>query len=454
MARSDQLSQLFSEPSLPTQRHYEICRAYYQDNVSARDLAERFQMHLGSVQSVVRDFAADPDLSRFFVHHRTGPKSSPKREAIEERACELRNQGKTLQQVQEQLAFEGQTVSTSYLFLVLRDNGLAERTKRTSAVPQPGDRAKDGSEVSAVANVNALSLSPGREFATEAAGLFLFVRQLLDIDFPAAVAKAGFPGSESIPPLQALLALLVPKLLGKRRVSHVSDLAYDEGAGLFAGLNVLPKTTFSTDYSYRTDRAMSEQLLSTVLDKVSWDEPPTLFNLDFHSIPFRGEDSDLENHWVAKRNRPSPSVMAFVAQEWERRILCYATANVLREQADSMVVTFADYWKDRTGHYPKRLLFDSRATTYAGLNELDQRHIGFITIRRRGPAMLKRVKSIPSSQWSRCQVTQAKGGRRRVRYLDETVTLDGCDRSLRQIVFDGLGHDNPTFLLTNVLVIA
>jgi transposase len=170
MARSDQLSQLFSEPSLPTQRHYEICRAYYQDNVSARDLAERFQMHLGSVQSVVRDFAADPDLSRFFVHHRTGPKSSPKREAIEERACELRNQGKTLQQVQEQLAFEGQTVSTSYLFLVLRDNGLAERTKRTSAVPQPGDRAKDGSEVPAVANVNALLLSPGREFATEAAG--------------------------------------------------------------------------------------------------------------------------------------------------------------------------------------------------------------------------------------------------------------------------------------------
>jgi len=30
------------------------------------------------------------------------------------------------------------------------------------------------------------------------------------------------------------------------------------------------------------------------------------------------------------------------------------------------------------------LLFDSRATTYAGLNELNQRKIGFVTIRRRG----------------------------------------------------------------------
>ena len=37
---------------------------------------------------------------------------------------------------------------------------------------------------------------------------------LLDLDLPQAVTAAGRPGSEPIPPLQALLALLVPKLLG------------------------------------------------------------------------------------------------------------------------------------------------------------------------------------------------------------------------------------------------
>ena len=279
----------------------------------------------------------------------------------------------------------------------------------------------------------------------------MFVRQLLAIDLASVVAKARLPGSESIPPLQAILALLTPKLLGKRRVSHIGDLASDEGAGLFAGLNVLPKTTYSTDYSYRTDRTMSERLLGGVLEKLSWDEPPTLFNLDFHAIPFRGDDSDLERHGVAKRNRASASVMAFVAQEWERRIFCYATANVLRQQADSMVVTFADYWKDQTGNYPERLLFDSRATTYASLNELGKRGVGFITIRRRGPAMLKRVGSLPASHGSRCQVTRSKGGRRWVRSLDETVHLDHYEEPVRQIVMDGLGHDKPTFLLTNDL---
>ena len=103
-----------------------------------------------------------------------------------------------------------------------------------------------------IADVRTLSLEAGRRFSTKVAGLFLFLPMLLELDLPAAVIAAGLPGSEAIPPLQALLAILTPKLLGKRRVSHISDLCYDEGAGLFAGLNVLPKTTFATDYSYKT----------------------------------------------------------------------------------------------------------------------------------------------------------------------------------------------------------
>ena len=208
---------------------------------------------------------------------------------------------------------------------------------------------------------------------------------------PRPSADAGLPGSEQIPPLQALLALLVPKLLGKRRVSHISDLCHDEGAGLFAGLNVLPKTTYATDYSYKTERAMTERLIAAVIAKTPLGDPPLSFNLDFHAIPFRGTEPDLENHWVPMRNRALPAVMAFVAQAAGRRVICYATANVLRAEADGMVPKFAEYWKEQTGHYPARLLFDSRATTYAGLNQLTQRQVGFITIRRRGSGMLARV---------------------------------------------------------------
>jgi hypothetical protein len=305
--------------------------------------------------------------------------------------------------------------------------------------------------VPAVADVRELSLEDGRQFPTQVAGLFLFLPLMLDLDLPQAVTHAGWPGSEPIPPLQALLALLVPKLLGKRRVSHISDLCHDEGAGLFAGLNVLPKVTYATDYSYTTERAMNERLIAAVIAKVPLGDPPLSFHLDFHAIPFRGAEPDLENHWVPTRNRALPAVMAFVAEAADRRVLCYATANVLRAEADSMVPKFAEYWKEQTGHYPARLLFDSRATTYAGLSQLTQRRVGFITIRRRGASMLARVGRLPADRWQHCQITQAKGKRRQIHYVEEEVALDGSDGRVRQLIVTGLGHESPTFLLTNDL---
>ena len=80
-------------------------------------------------------------------------------------------------------------------------------------------------------------------------------------------------------------------------------------------------------------------------------------------------------------------------------ILSCTLISRLRAEADSLVPKFAEYWKTQTGQYPARLLFDSRATTYAGLNLLNQRQVGFITIRRRGPSLLARVSQLPADRW-------------------------------------------------------
>jgi transposase len=448
MARSPELARLFERPDLPAQCHYEICRAYFHDAITADEIAQRFHLHVGSVRAIVRDFARDPDVNAFFAAVAPGRKTSPKRDAILQRAGELRRQGATLADIHAALKREGFDVSESYLFRVLRRAGLAA-TRQGRPTRRPGDRANDGSLVPDVADARALALEEGRRFPTRAAGLFLFLPAMLDLDLPGAVTQAGLPGSEQIPPLQALLALLAPKLLGKRRASHISDLCCDEGAGLFAGLNVLPKATYATDYSYKTERAMTERLIAAVIARTPLGDPPLSFNLDFHAIPFRGDEADLENHWVPMRNRALPSVMAFVAQATGRRVLCYATANLLRDEADDMVVRFADYWEGQTGHYPARLLFDSRATTYASLNQLTQRRVGFITIRRRGSGMLARVRRLPAASWRHCQITQAKGKRRSVQYVEEWVKLDDYQGAARQVIVTGLGHESPTFFLTN-----
>jgi transposase len=448
MARSQALMRLFQQPDLPAQRHYEICRAYFHESTPADDIAKRFHLHVGSVRAIVHDFARNPDLNAFFAADKPGRKTSPKRDAIRDRACELRRQGATLADIHTTLQGEGFDVSESYLFRLLRRAGLAA-TRHRRPSRQPGEYANDGSVVPDIAGVRELVLEDGRQFLTKVAGLFLFLPLLLDLDLPQAVTSAGLPGSEQIPPLQAMLALLVPKLLGKRRVSHISDLCCDEGAGLFAGLNVLPKVTYATDYSYKTERAMTERLIAAVIAKIPLGDPPLSFNLDFHAIPFRGAEPDLENHWVPTRNRALPSVMAFVAQAAGRRVLCYATANLLRNEAESVVPKFADYWKEQTGCYPARLLFDSRATTYAGLSQLTERQVGFITIRRRGSGMLARVGRLPPDRWQHCQITQAKGKRRLVQYVDEWVQLDGYEGAMRQLIVTGLGHESPTFFLTN-----
>jgi transposase len=448
MARSPELARLFEQPRSPAQRHYEICRAYFAQGTTADQLADHFHLHVDTVRAIVRDFARDPDVDPFFTAAGPGRKTAPKRAAISERACSLRRRGDSLAEILAALRREGFDVSESYLFRVLHRAGLTA-TRHHRATPRPGESARDGSLVPDVADVRALALEEGRRFPTRVAGLFLFLPLSLDLDLPRAVTLAGLPGSEPIPPLQALLALLAPKLLGKRRVSHISDLCCDEGAGLFAGLNVLPKATYATDYSYKTERAMTERLIAAVIAKVPLGDPPLSFNLDFHAIPFRGDEPDLEDHWVAMRNRAGPAVMAFVAQAAGRRVLCYATADVIRAEADGLVPKFADYWKEQTGHYPARLLFDSRATTYAGLSQLTRRQVGFITIRRRGSALLARAGRLPADRWRGCQITQAKGRRRQVKYVDEAIELDGYEGPVRQLVVTGLGHESPTFFLTN-----
>jgi hypothetical protein len=448
MARSQVLARLFQQPHSPAQRRYEICRAYFHEDATAGQLAERFQLHVGTVRAIVQDFARDPDIHSFFAVDWPGPKTSPKRTAIHQRAGELRHQGNTLAQTHATLLEERFDISESSLFGILRRAGLTA-TRHQRSTPQPGQSANDGSVVPDIAEVRSLSLDDGRRFPTKVAGLFLFLPRLLDLDLPRAVAEARLPGSEAIPPLQALLALLVPKLLGKRRVSHISDRCDDDGAGLFAGLTGLPKITSATDSSSKTEPAMTERLIAAVIARTPLGDPPLSFNLDFHAIPFRGNGPDLENHGVPMRNRAFPSIMAFVAQATGRRVLCYATANVLRTEADAMVPKFADSGKEQTGQSPARLLFDSRATTDAGLNQLNQRQVGFITIRRRGSGLLARVEGLPADRWEHCQITQAKGKRRRVRSIAELVRLDGYEADLRQLIVTGLGHESPTFFLTN-----
>ncbi|HMC88057.1 MAG TPA: hypothetical protein VKI17_00850, partial [Gemmataceae bacterium] len=265
---------------------------------------------------------------------------------------------------------------------------------------------QDGPEPPAIADSRLLSLAPGRRLRTRVAGVFLFLPLLARLAFDVLVSRAGYPGSRMVPGASALLALLALKLLDKERHSHIDDFNFDEALGLFAGLNILPKKSFATDYSYRTQRPQQVALLQAWvrgLAPVLFPEANT-FSLDFHPIPYRGEDVGLERHYLPLRGLAGTSVQSFFALEQDSRCLCYANANLLRAEQHGEVLRFVDFWNATTGTDPEWLYFDAKLTDYAELSRLNQRAIHFITIRRRGSAILRRLHRLPAAAWSKAVI--------------------------------------------------
>jgi hypothetical protein len=283
------------------------------------------------------------------------------------------------------------------------------------------------------------------------AGVFLFLPLLARLPFDRLVARAGYPGSPMIPAVSALLSLLTLKLLDKERRSHVNDFSFDEALGLFCGLNVLPKKSFLTEYSYRTTRQHQRALLAgwvSALSGLLFPQAST-FSLDFHPIPYRGDDAGLETHYVPLAGQAQPSVLSFFALEQDSRVLCYANANLTRTEQPGEVMRFVEFWHELTGSDPAWLYFDSKVTTYPELSRLNLRPVNFVTIRRRGVSVVRRLLRLPPSAWTKAVIDTPKRFHQQIRYVDERVRLPGYEGPIRQVAIDGLGNERPTLLISN-----
>jgi hypothetical protein len=306
--------------------------------------------------------------------------------------------------------------------------------------------------VADVADVRQLDLTP-RGFRTKFGGLFLFLPWLASADLDAVLARGGFPGSKMVPAASAVRSLLALKLFANARHSHVMSSVLDEGLALFAGLNVIPKRSFLTEYSCRVEPACYPKLMRDWFDTVSrlglrWG---TSFDLDFHTIPFHGEDALVEKHYVSKRSRRQKGMLAFLAQDADTRVFCYANGELRKGQQNDEILRFVDFWKQRTGRLPEELIFDSKLTTYANLSALNRRGIDFITLRRRSRKLLDEVARTPTSAWRRVELEGVSRAYKTPRVLDRRITLHDYDGPLRQLTITELGHEQPTLLLTNQL---
>ena len=441
------MARFFLEPSNSTHRQYEALRAYFVERRPSAEVAKSFGYTAGSFRVLCHAFRKNPRRA-FFLPPDKGPKVAPKSERTREKIIALRKQNLSIYDITRSLAGEGNKLSPPMVAKVLGEAGFARLPRRRDEERPPGVRPT----AAAVADVGELNLEP-RRFRTKFGGLFLFLPLLAQIPLDAILRKAGFPGSKMIPAAHAVRALLGLKLFGNARHSHVMGYVFDEGLALFAGLNTIPKRQFLTEYSCRIHPSSYLRLMRLWFDAVNKVglQRGVSFDLDFHTIPFHGEDALLEKHYLTKRSRRQKGILAFLAQDASTRVFCYANAEIRKDNQADEILRFVDFWKKRTGGYPEELVFDSKLTTHQNLDRINKMHIRFITLRARSRTMLQEIYQVPVSRWKRIELHAVSRIYRTPRILDERIELKGYRGKIRQLIIDDLGHEDPTVMLTNQL---
>src|SRR5215213_2473712 len=353
------LARRFLEPSNSTHRQYEALRAFFVEGVPSAEAAARFGYTPGSFRVLVHQFRNHPGRDFFRPTAREG-RPPGKQRRLRERVVALRKQNLSVHDISRSLTRDGESLSPAAVAAILKEEGFAKLPRR--ADDERPDQPRP--VVAEVADVRRLDLT-SRSVRTKFGGLFLFLPWLVSADLDALLARGGFPGSKLVPAACAVRSLLALKLFGNARHSHVMSSVLDEGLALFAGLNVVPKRSFLTEYSCRVEPACYPKLMRDWFDTVSrlglkWG---TSFDLDSHTIPFHGEGALVEKHYVSKRSRRQKGMLAFLAQDADTRVFCYARADLRKQDQADEVLNFVAFWEKRTGRLPEEVIFDSRLTT-------------------------------------------------------------------------------------------
>ncbi len=437
----------FLEPRNSTHRQYEALRAYFIEKIPSQKVAKQFGYTPGSFRVLCHDFKNRPDRE-FFVSPQRGPQSSPKQDQLRERIIAFRKNNLSIYDIQRSLSNEDLGASTATISIILREEGFSKLPRRTDEERPAGPRP----EAADVADARQLDLTP-RRFRTRFGGLFLFVPYLARIPLAQILETAGFPGTKMIPSEHAIRSLLALKLFGNARHSHVMSSVFDEGLALFAGLNVIPKRSFLTEYSCRIPPTVYPKAVSLWFDAMNKMglQRGVSFDLDFHTIPFHGEEALIEKHYVSKRSRRQKGLLVFLVWDAEKKHFCFVNADLRKSGQNNEIIEFVKFWKKKTGKLPEELVFDSKLTTHENLSRLNQDGIRFITLRRRSPKILHEAFSAPPSAWRRIELHNMARAYRTPRILDRPIQLNHYEGTLRQIVITDLGHEEPTILVTNQL---
>lgn len=444
----------FSNLEIVNKKRYDALRAFFFEQLPAEHVASTYGYSLSSLYSLTRDFRRhlkeDHNKDFFFKDVSLGRKSKQPEDLIS-MIIGLRKQNFSAEDIVGIVNAKNYNVTYGYVYKLLNNEGFAR-------LPRRGANEKKKLELPKIKAPIAAQLDfENEKFHSRSTGVLTFLPYIRKFGIDQAISSSLYPSTRTIGKSASILSFIALKLSNIKRYSDDDLWCMDRGLGLFAGLNVLPKSAWLSSYSSRVTKRMNLEFLKS-LHRI-WCQYGLLSdtcNLDFTTIPYWGDDKHLENNWSGKRNKALSSMLAVLAQDPDSGIIDYGDMDVKHENESNIVLEYLDFYKQgTTGHHElKYLVFDSKFTNYQNLSKLDDRGIKFITIRRRGKNIIEQINRNTSFKTIRVEASGLK--KRTLKVRDERISLKGYDDSatkkpkqIRQITITGHGRIKPALVITN-----
>ena len=440
----------FLQPVSISQKQYEALRMYFVEKKKAKDVAREFGYTYRTFTSLVSDFNKTIKdkgfINPFFVQKKTGRPRIGDDDSIAGIVVRLRKKNFSIEDIKISLDAMGQVIAENTIYLMLKKEGFARLPKRNK-------QEKHQLEKTGVEAPKSSALPFFQEsFKTSSGGLLCFLPYIKQYSIDEIITNSSYPQTKSLDRMQSIMSFLALKLSDIRRYSSDDMWCMDRGPGMFAGLNVLPKTGWFSSYSDRITRDMNIDFLKQL--HKTWLELGLLgdtVNLDFTTIPYWGENDQFENNWAGKRNKALASMLAVLAHDPDTGIIDYGRTDIKHKNESGTVLEFLDFYRDKKqkGTPLKYIVFDSKFTNYGNLGKLDDNNVKFITIRRRGAKIVEEIRGIPPKEWKRIRVEQSGNKKRTIKVYEKTLYLKGYGRNIRQIYITGNGKIKPAIIITN-----
>lgn len=445
------LRALFESPNTPAQRRYEAIRSVEMDGLSVAEAADKFGYTKQALYSYIRDVKMGK-LSLF-------PKNTPhseRRTPVDVRKQVIKYRHKHLSATDIKLLMDAECYKMSIRTIerIISDAGLPRLKRRTQA--ERGLTKKQQIIPHRAAMLDVDKLEP---FTTDCpiAGVFFFLPYIIESGILDVVNQCALPRSSVIESTQANLSMLFLKLIGNERLSNITAYNHEPAFGLFAGLTVLPKDSYIASYSCRTSEEMMLDFQTQLMKRFQKTSPECyqsdFINLDFHSIPHYGTESQMEKVWCGARHQALKGANTVFAQDNSSNAILYTRADILRKDETKEVLKFVEHWKSIKGHVKETLVFDCKFTSYQILDDLNNDGIQYITLRKRNNTLIQETLHIEKEGWTAVHIPIPKRKRKQCRIHESQVVIKaGCD-PVRQIIVKDHGRSQPTYIITNNMVL-